>query len=65
MKGTHCVHMVSVFQMIYLFQETALMEIYVLLAARMLVSDETLCFASRSSHSRAVSPGCFGKRGCF
>lgn len=32
------------------------MKSYVLLAVRMLVSDETICFASGSVHFRALSP---------
>lgn len=32
------------------------MKIFVLLAARMLVSDETICFASGSVHFSALSP---------
>lgn len=55
-KGLTMSTWASVFQITSLFEEEALMKIYVLLAARMLVSDETICFASGSVHFSALSP---------
>lgn len=55
----------SVFQIISSFPEKARTEICVLLAARTLASDETVCFAGGPAHFAAVSPGAFGQGGCF
>lgn len=54
-----------VFPIVSSFQGEALTEIYALLAAVMFVSGETVCFPSRSFHSRTISPIRFGKSRCF